>query len=282
MESSAQALVPQPVNKKQFFEQLLRLFMQVKKFCDVQSKFVEFITETPKKQHQLFYPHLPNPQIQAISLFFVNVLPFLADIQETYSTLALRQALLPAFPAEPRITFDRSLQVLSEILRNSATKGLLALPEDIFGKLCVFVQLMLALIHQWDTRLKALLDFYKSQKLETLEQFVVKIEQNSYSNQSFIVSAFVFLRTLVCSVYGSPEFLFSETTGAAFQQLTSGNTLAFSFSLEREKAIAATANYNKKATEQVEIIRAEVLEEIAQDLQYYEEEFQESFLGLQL
>jgi len=27
MESSAQALVPQPVNKKQFFEQLLRLFM---------------------------------------------------------------------------------------------------------------------------------------------------------------------------------------------------------------------------------------------------------------
>jgi hypothetical protein len=52
--------------------------------------------------------------------------------------------------------------------------------------------------------------------------------------------------------------------------------------LEREKAIAATANYNKKATEQVEIIRAEVLEEIAQDLQYYEEEFQESFLGLQL
>ena len=58
--------------------------------------------------------------------------------------------------------------------------------------------------------------------------------------------------------------------------------MAFSFSLEREKAIAATANYNKKAAEQVEIIRAEVLEEIAQDLQYYEEEFQESFLGLQL
>jgi len=70
MESSAQALLPQPVNRKQFFEQFLRLFMQVKKFCDVQSKLsrhgcncvaVEFITETPKKQHQLFYPHLPNP-----------------------------------------------------------------------------------------------------------------------------------------------------------------------------------------------------------------------------
>ena len=90
--------------------------------------------------------------------------------------------LLPAFSEEPRITFDRSLQVLSEILRKSANKDLLGLPEDIFGKLFVFIQLMLALIHQWDTRLKALLDFYKSQKLETLEQFVVKIEQNSYSN----------------------------------------------------------------------------------------------------
>ena len=49
MESSAQAaLVPQPVNKKQFFEQFFRLFRQVKKFCLVQSKFVESITETPK------------------------------------------------------------------------------------------------------------------------------------------------------------------------------------------------------------------------------------------
>ena len=57
--------------------------------------------------------------------------------------------------------------------------------------------------------------------------------------------------------------------------------MAFSFSLEREKAIAATANYNKKATEQVEIIRAEVLDETAQELQDFEEEFQESLLGLQ-
>jgi hypothetical protein len=72
--------------------------------------------------------------------------------------------------------------VISELPCKPATKNLLGLPEDIFGKLFVFVQLMLGLIHQWDTRLKALLDFYKSQKLETLEQFVVKIEQNSYSN----------------------------------------------------------------------------------------------------
>ena len=71
MESSAQALVPQPVNRKQFFEQLLRLFMQVKKFCDVQSKFVEFITETPKKQHQLFYSHSSKPFLFSLSTSYL-------------------------------------------------------------------------------------------------------------------------------------------------------------------------------------------------------------------
>ena len=125
---------------------------------------------------------MPNPQLQAISLFLVNVVPFLADIQETYSTLALRQALQPAFPAEPRITLDKNLKVLFELLLKPATKDLLGLSEDILEKLFDCIQNMLGYIHIWDTRLKALLDFYKSQELETLVQFVVGIEQKSYKN----------------------------------------------------------------------------------------------------
>ena len=142
--------------------------------------------------------------------------------------------------------------------------------------------MMLGYLRIWDARLKALLDFYICQDLDTLAKFVMRIEQNNYPIQSFLVSAFVFLRALVCSVHGSPDFLLSETTGSVCQHLTAVQNLSFSYPLEMEKTITASANYNDKAKEQVELIRAEVLNETAQELQDFEEEFQESLLGLQL
>ena len=74
--------------------------------------------------------------------------------------------------------------------------------------------MMLGQLGIWDARLKALLDFYICQDLDTLAKFVMRIEQNNYPKQSYIVSAYVFLRALVCSVYESPDFLLSETTGS--------------------------------------------------------------------
>ena len=142
--------------------------------------------------------------------------------------------------------------------------------------------MMLGHLGIWDARLKALLDFYICQDLDTLAKFVMRIEQNNYPKQSYIVSAYVFLRALVCSVYESPDFLLSETTGSVCQHLTTVQNLSFSYSLEMEKAIAAAVHYKSKAKDQVEEIRKDVLKETAQDFQDFEEEFQESLLGLQL
>jgi len=119
----------------------------------------------------------------------------------------------------------------------------------------------------------------------------MRIEQNNYPKQSYIVSAYVFLRALVCSVYESPDFLLSETTGSVCQHLTTVQNLSFSYSLEMDKAIAAAVHCNSRhvvsvgtllAKDQVEEIRKDVLKETAQDFQDFEEEFQESLLGLQL
>lgn len=116
----------------------------------------------------------------------------------------------------------------------------------------------------WDTRLRAFQETFKSHGIETLEQFVVKIEAGNYANNCFLVAAFNFIFKLKEIVSGSPDFLFSDATLQIYHhfcancnfvnQMYPGKTIqaiGHYKDVELFQLVKAKANVNAKAKEDV-------------------------------
>ena len=71
---------------------------------------------------------------------------------------------------------------------------------------------MIGMLTIWDKRMRELHQTFSAHGLETLDQFIVKIESGNYANNCYLVAAYNNIFKLKEIMLSSPNFIFTEAT----------------------------------------------------------------------
>ena len=100
---------------------------------------------------------------------------------------------------------------------------------------------MIGWLRIWDTRLRAFQETFKSHGLETLEEFVVRIEAGNYANNCYLVAAYNIIFKLKEIVTSSPDFHFSDATLQFYHHFCANSN--FEYQMYPGKTIQAIGHY---------------------------------------
>ena len=71
---------------------------------------------------------------------------------------------------------------------------------------------MIGMLTIWDTRMREFHLTFNNHGFETIDQFVVKIENGNYPNNCHLVAAYNIIFKLKEMMLSSPNFIFTEAT----------------------------------------------------------------------